>query len=237
MIEINLLPGAKKSKKGGGGGLSGLKLGPALSGLGGSLKDPFLFIAVGGLAIGLAGTGYQHLSLQSRDGALTARVQTAEQDSTRYAAILKERAAVEAQRDSMDRQLAIIRAIDGDRYVWPHLLDEISEALPPYTWLTQIGQTTPVPSIALRDSLSVPGAEPPPAGPGVRIVGQTVDIQALTRYMRLLEASPFIDGVTLVRSDITNVENREVTEFTLDLRYQVPDSAAIRTVPLTVAVR
>jgi hypothetical protein len=55
--------------------------------------------------------------------------------------------------------------------------------------------------------------------------------------LRILEASPFLEGVNLVRSDIVLVESREVTEFTLDMQYQQPDSAAIRTVPLTVAVR
>lgn len=241
MIEINLLPGAKKAKKAG-GGLPSPGLGAALSGLGASIKDPFLAVAVVGLVLGVAATAYQVVSLQTRASGLTEREQVAIQDSTRYAAVLRERIAVTARRDSIQRQLAIIQAIDGDRFVWPHLLDEIAEALPPYTWLTTVAQTSNVPSIMSRDSAQAPAdsAAPPPAPPGpltFRIVGQTVDIQALTRYMRLLEASPFIDGVALVRSDLTNVQNRQVTEFTLDLRYQTPDSAYIRTEPLTVAVR
>ena len=28
--------------------------------------------------------------------------------------------------------------IDSDRYVWPHLLDEVSRNLPSYTWLTSL---------------------------------------------------------------------------------------------------
>jgi Tfp pilus assembly protein PilN len=241
MIEINLLPGAKKAKKAG-GGLSAPNFGAALSGLGASVKDPFLAFAVVALLIGVLGTAYQVVTLQTRGTGLTEREQVAIQDSTRYAAVLRERIAVTARRDSIQRQLVIIQAIDGDRFVWPHLLDEIAELLPPYTWLTTVAQTSAVPSIMARDAQQAPpdttaAAVPPPEPLAFRIVGQTVDIQALTRYMRMLEASPFIEGVALVRSDLTNVQNRQVTEFTLDLRYQKPDSAYIRTEPLTVAVR
>jgi hypothetical protein len=55
--------------------------------------------------------------------------------------------------------------------------------------------------------------------------------------MRLLEASPFIENVQLIKSALIIVEGKEVTEFTLDASYQTPDSTAIRTVPLTVSVR
>ena len=241
MIEINLLPGAKKARRGGSG--PSFNVGALFSGVSSSVKDPFLLMAVGGLVIGLAATGVLFTSLRSREATLIEREQQAMQDSTRYAAVLKERGHAAAQRDSVVRQLAIIRTIDGERFTWPHLLDEISEALPPYTWLTSIAQTSPVPSIASRDSLTGPeqgaaAAAAEAAAPlMLRLVGQTVDIQALTRYMRILEASPFLEGVNLVRSDIVLVESREVTEFTLDMQYQQPDSAAIRTVPLTVAVR
>ena len=52
-----------------------------------------------------------------------------------------------------------------------------------------------------------------------RIIGNTVDIQALTRFMRLLEASPFVENVTLVKSSLILIENKEVTEFTLDVKF------------------
>jgi Tfp pilus assembly protein PilN len=245
MIEINLLPGSKKAKRGGGGGgLPKLNFG-VLANIGGSLKDPFLAIALGGVVIGLLGTGYQFQALSSRDAALVEREQQAVQDSTRYAAVLKERQAAEAQRDLVNRQLAIIQAIDGERFIWPHVLDEISAALPPYTWLTNISQTSPVASIASRDSLTGPASRQGAAAAAmaeqapmtIRVVGKTVDIQALTRYMRVLESSPFLDGVNLVRSELAQEDSRDVTVFTLDLRYARPDSAAIRTEPLAVAVR
>ncbi len=240
MIEINLLPGVKRARQGG-GGAAAAKIGAMFGGVGATAKDPFLYMALGGLVIGLLGTGYLYTSLEARSTELVERERQAVQDSTRYAAVLNERRIATAQRDSVMRQLRIIRLIDGERFTWPHLLDEISEALTPYTWLKTIAQTSAVPSIAERDSLTGPaqreGAAPPVQPVTLRLVGQTVDIQALTRFMRTLEGSPFIENVTLVRSDLIRVEEREVTEFTLDMRFQAPDSTAIRTVPVTVAVR
>jgi hypothetical protein len=67
-----------------------------------------------------------------------------------------------------------------------------------------------------------------------RIVGHTVDIQALTRFMKALEASPFIQNVQLTRSDLIQSEGKEVTEFFLEADTQTPPAFAIKTVPLVV---
>ena len=61
------------------------------------------------------------------------------QDSTRYASVLRERETAEAKRDTVLRSLNIIRAIDDDRYIWPHVMDEVSSALTPYTWIVALG--------------------------------------------------------------------------------------------------
>src|SRR5205085_920988 len=68
-----------------------------------------------------------------------------------------------------------------------------------------------------------------------KIVGHTVDIQALTRFMTSLEASPFIQNVQLSRSDLVQAEGKEVTEFTLEAETQPPPPFAIKTVPLIVS--
>ena len=79
---------------------------------------------IGAVAVGLMWT------LQSRrESSLTEREQKAVQDSTRYASVIAERTKAEAQRDSVQRQIAVISAIDGTRLIWPHVLDEVSRAM------------------------------------------------------------------------------------------------------------
>lgn len=219
------------------------------SGIAAQVKDPFLIFAVTGIVLGLLGTGAQYMLLGRKSSALTQRQQQSAADSTRYAAVLADRGNAQTARDSVVRQFSIIQAIDGERYTWPHILDELSAALPPVTWLRSVVQTSPVVSIATRDSAVGGKAQKIEAAANaamaaaaiphmqLRVIGQTVDPQAMTRYMRLLEASPFIEGVTLVGTNIVQVDGRDATEFTLDMSFQTPDRSAIKTVPLSVAVR
>ncbi|HKG93298.1 MAG TPA: PilN domain-containing protein [Gemmatimonadaceae bacterium] len=246
MIEINLLPGAGRKARGG-ARASGVSLGAAFSGLTDRIRDPFLIAAIAASAVAAAAIGGMYTLQAARESGLDERAQRAQQDSVRYSAVLRDRRRAEAQRDSAMRQLNIIRGIDNTRFVWPHVMDEVSRALPPYTWLTLIMQTsaapTPVdPAPRAAGAAGAAAAKPDtaqaaPENMKFQIVGQTVDIQALTRFMRQLEASEFIQNVNLSKSDVVNVEGKEITEFTLTAEYQSPDSSAIRTVPLSLQVR
>ena len=68
-----------------------------------------------------------------------------------------------------------------------------------------------------------------------RILGQTVDIQALTRFMKALEASPFIQNVQLTRSELVLSEGKEVTQFLLEAESQTPPPFVVKTVPLVTS--
>jgi Tfp pilus assembly protein PilN len=256
MIEINLLPGSGKRAR---GRSAGAGLSETISGLLAKVKDPYLLSAVASVAVAAAVVALLWLTQSARERSLVEKEQKAVQDSTRYATVVAEKRKAEAQRDSVLRQVNIIRTIDDDRFIWSHIMDEVSRVVPPYTWLTAIAQTSPVVS---------PAAAPPPVDPKApapktpakkpadkeagaptvdtavvrrplefRIVGQTVDIQAMTRFMRFLETSPFIQNVRLAKSTPMLVDNNQVTEFQLDAEYEVPDPAAIRRVPFTLSGR
>ena len=259
MIEINLLPGGAKKRKGraaaGGGGSLDVKA--ALAGLAGRVNDPYLIAAVASVVIAAAVVGVMYTTQTSREERLTAEQEQAVSDSTRFANYTKQRRRAEATRDTVLRQINIIRAIDGDRYLWPHVLDEVSRALPQYTWLTSLAligvqQGTNTPLIVGNDSARANVAPPPGDAPAAKsasgvdttivrdevkvgLEGQTVDIEAITRYMRQLEASPFIADVELGKSALTLVDNKEVTTFTLTMTYVRQDGDLIRRVPLMPA--
>lgn len=230
MIEINLLPNARKKSR----TTSSAKFdfGAAMGRLSERFKDPWLGVAIGGAVVGLALVGFMWYSQSSQLRTLTEREQVAVQDSARYAAVVAQMRAAEAQRDSIERQIAVITAIDGDRFVWPHILDEVSRALPTYTWLTSVAQANPSASVSPEAALA--GTVPPI---NIRIIGVTVDVQALTIFMTQLEASPFLRNITIAGSEVAVADGKQVTEFTLDLQYSKPDKSEIRTVPLSLAVR
>lgn len=258
MIEINLLPGAKKSVK---GGARSLNVGAAFKGIGDKIKDPWMIGAAGSVVVATAFVGLLFNSQNARANELEGKISHAVADSTRLTTVLSARRKVTAERDSVHRQLQIIRTIDDNRYNWAHILDEISQALPAYTWLTVLEQTTkeplppgadttsgktPVvaavadtnaPSKAKRLAAAMPDTINTHPELGFRLVGQTVDIQALTLFMKQLESSPFVQKVSLKRSEIVVVDGKDVTEFELLAEYEVPPPSVIRTSPLVVPVR
>ena len=245
MIEINLLPGSGKKARSDGFSLK------AFAGQAGArVKDPFMIAAAVCIVAATVSIGYLHVSQTAKADELTERERRAVQDSTRYVAVLRERNRALAQRDSVQRQLEVIKSIDNDRFIWAHIMDEVSRALPPYTWLKTIQQSAilaaptpaapPPPKGDAKAEKGKPTPPPPPPTPPTlkfQIAGNTVDIQALTRFMKLLEASPFVKNVVIAKAELVALEGKEVQEFLLEAEYERPDPSVISTVPVTLSSR
>jgi Tfp pilus assembly protein PilN len=258
MIEINLLPGAGKSKKKASRGGSSVSLAAAFGGFTDKVKDKFLAAAVIAVALSLGVVGTLYSTQSKQESRIQSALDKAVQDSAHYAAVSADAIKAEAKRDTVLRQLNIIRTIDEDRFIWPHILDEISKALPQYTWLTVVNFTgTPQGTNNVAAAPAKPADAGAPAdtskkGPvrrkrldtnvprdevKIRIMGRTVDIQALTRFMRQLEASPFLGNVTIQKTETALDAGQQVTQFTIDVMYTRPDTSMIRRVPLSVSVK
>lgn len=234
MIEINLLPGQKRKAAGGGG----LRM-PDFRSFMTNVKDPWLLGAIAAGVILIGGNLALYLVNTARLARLDSVLHGVQAEKRRYDAVVAQKRQAERVRDSLSAEMAIIRGIDGDRYVWPHLLDEITKALPAYTWLTGIQAT----SSATPALGAPPGGTPAPAdtsaAPGVRvgIDGRTVDIQAYTTFLRQLAASPWLADVMPTRATTVIEQDRPVTEFNITVRYRQADSLYVRTVPLVQSVR
>src|SRR5881392_1445387 len=158
MIEINLLPGdAKKKKKAKATSGSGLKLefhlGQWFSGLAGKITDKYMLGAIGAAGLSGALIVLLFISQTARAALLEARETKAVKDSAQFSAVLAAKARAEATRDSLYQQIAIIKSIDDSRYLWSHLMYEISNALPQYTWLVEVTQTSAAKSVAAADTV------------------------------------------------------------------------------------
>lgn len=264
MIEINLLPGDGKKKKRAKTS-TGVKFefhpSQWFAGITEKITDKYMLGAVAAAGLSGALIVLMFISQTARAAMLDAHETKAVKDSAQYSAVLNAKAKAEATRDSLYQQIAIIKSIDDSRYLWSHLMYEISNALPQYTWLMEITQTSLPKSVAVADTTKkaapVDTAGKSPRQRAVerdrankaradslfasaktiqfKIVGHTVDIQALTRFMKSLEASPFIQNVQLKQSDLVQAEGKEVTEFTLEAESQVPPPFAVKTVPLVVS--
>jgi Tfp pilus assembly protein PilN len=214
LIEMNLLPGGKRGAARPKGRRKPSV--PKMPGLGEMVKgDP---LVIGVVALTIIGALYLAFTFFSQGVTLSQiedQLAQERQDSVRYAEAIAAADSLSARRDTLLQKVRIIREIDTDRYVWAHILDNVSDALPEFTWLVGMEQTAGVGSDV-----------------EFRIDGMTGLTAALTRFMRDLEASPFIRDVRLVSQEQSQQGQRLVNNFVLMARYQMPDSTAITTEPI-----
>ncbi|HEU0302753.1 MAG TPA: PilN domain-containing protein [Longimicrobium sp.] len=250
MIEINLLPSGTQRRP---VAARRAGAGPSLSSLG---ADPRL-AALGGVAVlFLLLAGYWFWTSGQKRGEVQAQIEREAQDSVRLERTIALMKALDVRRDTIDRKMDVIRQVDTRRYVWSHLMDEVSRATPPFMWLTRIAvvedeeAAAPAPPTAAEKakadsakakggadsaSAAAPAVPADAQGPVFNLEGNAGSTEALTRFMKNLEASPMIREVTLVTSQREEVLGRTVHKFTLEARWEEPDSAFVETVPLLTA--
>jgi Tfp pilus assembly protein PilN len=242
MITVNLRPDLKRKRAR--PTLQGVLEGAR--GLGSRIKDPVLLVAVLSWVGVLGWLGYVAVGTTRELGALEPQLEQTRAEHRRFRAFLAEKRHQETIRDSLVSQIGIIRTVDGDRYVWPHLFDEVTKALPAYTWLVDMGGAEPLPpppgapqAAPAKGPVDTAKLGATPVIPAIQfqVNGRTVDIQAYTRFLRQLEASPWITDVTPVSAQTVVEKERPVTAFTIRATFRQADSAYLRTVPLSQSVR
>lgn len=228
LIEMNLLPGGKR-------GVARPKPGrkPSAPKFGGlremSSADPLVVLVVLLAFAAIGSLIFLFLQQGLKMSGLEEELAIQRQDSTRYAEAIAAADSLEARRDTLQQKAAIIREIDSDRFVWAHIMDQVSAALPDFTWLTGIQQT----GAAAAPAATAAGAQTRQTVV-FRIDGMTGLTQALTRFMRDLEDSPFIRDVRLVSQEQIQQGQRLVHNFVLMASYQQPDSSVIVTEPILI---
>ena len=251
MLEINLLPGGARAKARSAG--PSIDFNAMFAGLKGRMGDMWSVGAIAGIVLAVGAGGYLYWRQGHDRTVAEERLQKAQEDSARYAKVVAQRNAAQAKRDTLLRQVNLIKAIDDDRYIWPHIMEEVSKALPLYTWITIMGYggtpqgatnivATPVtpkpkgPDTAKVKKPPVVETTPPRDNVMLRITGRTVDIQAMTRFISQLEDSPFLSNVYIERS-LPSTEAETYYQFQLIINYTRPDSMAVRRLPLITAGR
>jgi Tfp pilus assembly protein PilN len=208
VIEVNLLPGGKKRA------VRGKRRSIKLPKLGGFSRDRWISGAVAAGVGSVLFAGWLFYSLSNRKEELAVRLEAALADSARYSEQMGRTTSLLAARDSIVKRVAVIQEIDQGRYVWPHLMDEISRAIPDYIWMSQLRQIT--------------GG----ARPHLRLVGQAGSIEALTVFMDQLESSPFISAVRTIGTRQEVNQNQMVYRYELEMDFEPPPPEFLETVPL-----
>lgn len=228
MITINLRPGAKRSPTG--SPLAGL--GESFKSLSTKVKDPALAAAIGVSVVVLGFLIWGFLSTTLQTNRLTPQLEEVRTENQRFRTLLAQIRREERIRDSVVTELVTLRQVDRDRYVWPHILEEVSRALPPATWLIGVA---PVSGASGGVNIDEDGnlVSPPLQ---VEMNGRAMDIQGFTRFMRQLEDSPWLQNVTAISANTLIESNRAVTAFVVRANFRQADPVYIRQVPVSEAV-
>jgi len=212
LIEVNLLPGGKRR------GPRGPKVSFKLPSVGGGLGDRWVLGSAAVIIAIVGAAAYLFLTTRARIGELDVGIVAAQADSARYVDEIAQSSLLEAREDSILQRATIIQEIDEERYVWPHIMDEVARHLPEYTWLTTILQ------VSLGEELQF------------RIDGRAGNNFAVTQFMENLESSLFISNVDLISAEqvaeTTGGVSRAVTSFSLEAFFERPPPELLQTVPL-----
>jgi len=214
VIKINLLPSATKRSQRRLPKFGGLR---PKGGMSMPSVDRWLLFLVAAWTVGPLLTAWLFFGTRNRISDLEIAIESARMDSARYAEMRAANAILLARQDSIAQKLEIIQEIDAGRYSWAHVMDEISRALPAYTWLMNV---TSKPVISPLET------------PRFLIEGRSGNTFALTEFMQELEASPFLRSINLMSTDQVREGEALIYSFVLEGEYQSPPPDLIQTVPI-----
>jgi Tfp pilus assembly protein PilN len=232
MIEINLLPGHKRRKR----AAAGFAM-PDFGALIAKVKDPLLLGAVGAWVVVLGVMAFIYTAETRKLAAAERDVAKLEADASRFQALINQKRREEKLRDSLVAELDAIRTIDADRYVWPHILEEIAKALPDYTWLESVAVQAAGPAGAAGGSAAAESDSTARRQVRVIIDGRTGDMGGYTRFLRQLSDSPWLGNVVAGPTKTVVENDKPVLTFTVTVTFRQADSAFIRTAPILESVR
>ena len=144
------------------------------------------------------------LGQRSEAQELQSQLDEALADSAQLAEQMALNDSLSQRRQQIRSRVRVVRQLDQNRYVWPHLLDEISAALPRDAWLDAIRQQSPLPVLQ------------------VQVMGIAGTPLIVTDYVRNLERSPYIGQVQIVGTSKQVEDGVSTQSFTLDISYSRP---------------
>lgn len=218
MLEVNLHPDRKRRK--GGGGFSPDELLGSLRSMvpSGGGGDPWsMALAVVAIVV-LGGGGALWYMQGNRLDEIESRIQSMAQDSARLANLQGIVDSLETRRAEIRERMSHVEELDKGRYVWPHLLNELSASLPDAAWLTSIERSSAIPTLR------------------VSVEGVAASPLVITEYVRALRDRQHVADVQMGGSQRQQLDQGGYGHsFQLTVVYRRPPPAAIRTRPLISA--
>lgn len=139
---------------------------------------PTAILAIGLIGLGVAGLAFNYVRNSSKLSDLEADVSKMRAKKAELEPYIKRVDELEKRRDELAKKNAAIEELRSQRTIPVHIMDEVSRALPDYLWLT---------NVTLKGEI-------------LAIDGATLQEQAISTFMKNLEASEFIGPCSLIET-------------------------------------
>ena len=168
-----------------------------------------LILVLGGLAI-----GWRYWTVTHDSADLDKEIAAAQQETTRLHSVIEQVQQFEQRKAQLQQRVVLIEQLRKGQTGPVHMLDQISRALPPMLWLTEVKQT---------------GAE-------IVIEGKCTSPIGVSDFVANLEASGYfkrsIDIVSTSTESMTQPQT-EVIKFSIKAVFQQPGDAKAPAAPAT----
>jgi type IV pilus assembly protein PilN len=202
MIRINLLNAERKAAKKKTGGL--LLIGQKLT-----IGCTLILL----LAAGFIGWRFWALSHESTE--LDADIAASQQETTRLHSVIEQVQQFEQRRAQLQQRVLLIEQLRRGQTGPVHMLDQISRAMPPMLWLTELKQNEKTPD-------------------EVQIDGRCMTITGLSDFVANLEASGYFKrSIEIISTQSEGLPQPpgELTRFSLRALFQTPGETKPATAP------
>ena len=156
--------------------------------------------------------GWRYWSLSRESAQLDTDIASAQQETTRLHTIILQVQQFEQRKAQLQQRVVLIEQLRKSQTGPVHMLDQISRALPPMLWLSELKQT----------------------GDSVVIDGKSTTITGLSEFVGNLEASGYFKRSVEIVSTVTEPLPQppgELVRFSIKAQFQVPGQTAAPATP------
>ena len=154
--------------------------------------------------------GWRYLSLTRESSQLDADITAAQNETARLHSIIQQVQEFEQRKAQLQQRVVLIEQLRKGQTGPVHMLDQISRALPPMLWLTELKQ-------------SATGSE-------VVVDGKSTTLTGLSDFVANLEASGYFKRsveIVSTTSEAATATSAELIKFSIKAIFQLPAEAKL----------
>jgi type IV pilus assembly protein PilN len=147
--------------------------------------------------------GWRYLALDKESTRLQTEIAGAEREAARLKTVLAEIQQFEQRTTQLRERVSLIEQLRRDQTGPVHLLDQISRALPPMLWLTDVKQSPNLNEVVIE--------------------GRCMTLTGLSDFVGNLEQSGYFKrSVEIVSTQTETLQKSELVKFTIRAQFQQP---------------